>query len=126
MQIVQKAVIKNGDKHLVVLRAPTAWAYPDHWDFPGGKLNPGEDLIKGIMREVFEEVSLDVKIGELLWEREMMINDLFCHINIYATDIMSGMVKLSHEHTKWQWLTKEEILALDKIFPAMQEYFKTH
>lgn len=126
MQIVQKAVIKNSDKHLVVLRAPTEPIYPDYWDFPGGKLNPDEDLIKGIVREVFEEVNLDVKIGEILWQGDMMIYDLFCHFNIYAAEVMSGAVKLSHEHTKWQWLTKEEILALDKIFPSTQEYFKTH
>lgn len=42
---------------------------------------------------------------------------------IYSTEIISGEVKLSHEHTDFKWVTKDEILKM-KIEPFMIEYFK--
>ena len=60
MKIVQKAVIKKGDKYLILLRPSDKKFFPDHWDFPGGKLDDGEDAIESLKREVLEETGLDM------------------------------------------------------------------
>ena len=46
-------------------------------------------------------------------------------LTIYSTKIISGDVKLSHEHLDFKWASKEEILQL-KIEPFMKLYFKEH
>ena len=61
MKLIQKAVIKQGDKYLIGLRSENAKYFPLHWDFPGGKLEPGEEPFEGIVREVKEETNLDVR-----------------------------------------------------------------
>src|SRR3989338_6946509 len=61
MNLIQKAVVKNGDKYLIGLRSENAKYFPLHWDFPGGKLEPNEDPFDGIKREVKEETDLDIK-----------------------------------------------------------------
>ena len=126
MILVQKATIKKDDKFLIVFRSPKAKYYPEHWDFPGGKLEPNEDPFEGVEREVFEETSLKVKALEVLGVYELDSDN--CGKNthrysVYSTKIISGDVKLSHEHTEFKWATREEILQL-KIEPYMRLYFE--
>lgn len=61
MKPIQKAVVKKDNKFLIILRSPNAKFFPEHWDFPGGKLEPGEEPFAGIEREVMEETNLKVK-----------------------------------------------------------------
>ena len=63
-QVTQKALIHKDGKFLFV-------RYPDDrnpksvgkWDLPGGRLNEGEDPMRGLMREVMEEIGVYVYIG---------------------------------------------------------------
>lgn len=127
---VQKAVIKKDDKFLIVLRSPNAKFFPEHWDFPGGKLDPNEEPFAGIEREVLEEVSLKVKALEVVGVYELdLINkdgeEIPHRFTVYSTEIISGDVKLSNEHLKFQWAEEEEILKL-KIEPYIRLYFKEY
>ncbi len=127
--IVQKAIIKKGDKFLVVLRAPDAKYFPGHWDFPGGKLEANEDSFIGIEREAIEEVGLKIKAKEVVGTYEMDLDNNGEKVShrfiVYSTEILSGDVKLSHEHLEYRWATKEEILRLP-IEPYMTSYFNEH
>jgi 8-oxo-dGTP diphosphatase len=60
--VPQKAAIKDGNKYLILKRSPTSQTYPDCWDFPGGKMEKGEDVAKGLEREVKEETGLKIKV----------------------------------------------------------------
>lgn len=127
MKLVQKAIIKKDNKFLIVLRSPNAKFFPEHWDFPGGKLEPGEELFVGIEREVIEETSLKIKALEIIGTYEIDLElkgeKIPQRFIVYSTDIVSGDVKISNEHLDFKWSTKEEILQL-KIEPYMKLYFE--
>ena len=127
MILVQKAVIKRDNKFLIILRSPNAKFFPEHWDFPGGKLEPNEDPFAGIEREVLEETSLKIKALEPLGAYELDLDfkgeKILHRYTIYSTDVISGDVKLSHEHLEFKWATKEEILQL-KTEPWFKPFFK--
>jgi 8-oxo-dGTP diphosphatase len=129
MKLIQKALIKKNNEFLIVLRSPDAKYFPEYWDFPGGKLEENEDPIAGIEREVAEEVSLQVKAIGIVGVYEMELE--YCdektphRFTLYSTEIISGDVKLSHEHLDFRWATKEQILDL-KIEPYMELYFEQH
>lgn len=128
MNLIQKAVVKRGDKYLIGLRSESAKYFPLHWDFPGGKLEPNEDPFDGITREVKEETGLDVKPLEILdvYEFDLDNKGENTHrFTIYSTEIISGEVKKSKEHLKQKWATKDEILKL-KIEPYFEPFFKEH
>lgn len=128
MILVQKAVIKKDDKFLIMLRSPEAKNFPEHWDFPGGKLEPNEDPFAGIEREVMEETSLRVKALKVIGIYEFdfkKISKNTHRFTVYSVEIISGDVKLSFEHSGFKWATKEEILKL-KIEPFIESYFKEH
>lgn len=122
MIIVQKAAIKKEDKYLIVLRAPDAHVFPNCWDLPGGKLEPGEEKIHGVKREVMEETTLKVDISEIEGVYDLKFSDgKEVQITIYSTTSFEGEVKLSHEHTEFKWATKKEILEL-KTEPYLPHY----
>jgi ADP-ribose pyrophosphatase YjhB (NUDIX family) len=111
--VPQKAVIKQGDKYLILKRSPKAPVYPNHWDFPGGRLEHGEDATSGLEREVFEETGLKINVIRLvqtLNENPVKRNHFYI---AFECRILSGEVRLSHEHTAFRWATKEEILKLN-------------
>ncbi len=124
-KMIQKAVIIRGGLFLVLKRSPRADFFPDYWDFPGGKLEPNEDLRTGIEREVFEETGLTINAEKIIGTYKMTLKDIPHQFTVYATKLLSPHeeVTLSREHTQSKWVTKEELLKL-KIEPYMVEYFK--
>ena len=113
--ISQKAIIFNKEGRILTLyRSKTAPSRPNTWDFPGGDLDFGEDTTKGILREVKEETSLDVK--ELtLFDVSSKINEKgeFWVTIAYKAKADSDKVILSFEHTEFRWVAPEEFLNLE-------------
>ena len=56
------AIINKENKLLIIKRDPNEIAFPDKWTIPGGKLQEGEDVERGLRREVKEEVNLNIEI----------------------------------------------------------------
>jgi 8-oxo-dGTP diphosphatase len=123
MKIIQKAVIKKGNKYLILLREPNDRFYPKHWDFAGGSIELGETPILSIEREVMEETGFKVKAEEIIGTYDLEIEKVPLKFILYSTKIISGNIKLSKEHTDYKWSTKEEILKL-KIEPFMKYFFE--
>ncbi len=129
MKLIQKAIVKKNHQFLIVLRSPNAKFFPEHWDFPGGKLESNEEPFAGVEREVNEETSLKVKALKVVGTYEMELGykgEKIPHrFTIYSTEVISGDVKLSNEHLEYKWATKEEILKL-KIEPYIRSFFEEH
>ncbi|MFA6215102.1 MAG: NUDIX hydrolase [Patescibacteria group bacterium] len=126
MKLIQKAIIKKGNKYLIGLRSQSAAYYPLHWDLPGGKLEPNEDPFLGIVREIKEETGLEVKPLKVLGAYEFDLDKLGKNSHrfiIYSTEVISGEPKLSPEHLEQRWATKAEILALP-IEPYFKPFFQ--
>ena len=64
---VTAGVLARGDCVLVCQRPPGGH-HPGKWEFPGGKLEPGEDLPACMRRELEEELGIEATVGPVLWE----------------------------------------------------------
>lgn len=60
--LVTAAVLMHEGRLLITLRRPDA-PYPGHWEFPGGKMEPDEDPVSCIVREMKEELGIDVSVS---------------------------------------------------------------
>ncbi len=64
--VAGKAVIRKNGNILLLRRSLDSDFDPSLWEFPGGKINFGENLMEALRREIMEEVGPPVKIGRPL------------------------------------------------------------
>ena len=121
----QKAIIKKGNRFLIVLRSENEKAFPGLWDFPGGKLEVGEDPFESLTREVKEETGLVIKAKILEGTYDASLKDTAVKFVLYAVDVVSGSpenIVIGEEHSEYRFATAEEIKNL-KTMPYMGSYF---
>lgn len=113
-KIVLAAVIVNNNQALIVQRNEEEDIFPGLWELPGGKRELLESSETALLREVKEEVGLEVKIisafsvFDYQIEKEKELRDS-TQINFLVKPKGSLVIKLSKEHQDFRWINKEEI-----------------
>lgn len=108
--IATKAIIKKNDKYLVLFKSENEDINPNKIDIPGGRIEFGEAVEDCLIREVKEEVSLDIEIRKLSRVWYIVKEDLHIAGITFLANYLSGEIKLSGEHNKYKWLSKYEII----------------
>lgn len=113
-EIVTKAVLANEkDEILIVRRSKTAPRRPLQWDLPGGGVESGdENFAKAVSREVLEETGIavdhrDLRLVHTHTEIIKGVNVIWLH---FAASVAKPEVKLSFEHSEYQWLPLEKAI----------------
>ncbi len=116
--IVVAAIKKNG-RYLLGKRAPKG-LLGGLWEFPGGKLEPGESHNAALAREVKEELGITIQQGELVAK----VNHAYTHfkvtLNVYACRHLSGKPS-AHVHTELKWVRARDFSKL--AFPKANHKF---
>jgi 8-oxo-dGTP diphosphatase len=73
------------------------------WEFPGGKIEPGEAPQAAVVREIAEELGLQVYVGELLHTIEWDYPAFHLSMRCYLCRIIGGELQL-REHSEARWL----------------------
>ena len=89
------------------------------WEFPGGKIEPGESQETALKREIQEELGVDITIGELLCTTEYDYPTFHLTMHCYLCSVASGEIEL-REHKSAQWLTAETLDTVEWL-PADKE-----
>lgn len=102
------AIIKKGRKYLIAQR-PSDVHLPELWEFPGGKQLPNETLEECVIREVLEELCIEIKIVRFFGKVTHTYPDRTVVLHAYLCRITSG-VPISAQKMKWAFA--KEILSL--------------
>lgn len=108
--VVAGAIMKNGKVFSAQRGNKGKTAYK--WEFPGGKIEPGESPEHALARELQEELSINVEVHELITAIVDEYEDVILHIDTYRCTLISGTPTLS-EHIALQWSNKEELDELE-------------
>ena len=92
-QIAVGVVFKNG--RVLITRRPAQGLLGGLWEFPGGKLQKGESPAAACVREIKEEVSLDVTIEEPLAQVRHAYSHLRIHLHVFRCRFKAGRVRLN-------------------------------
>ena len=92
--------------------------FKDGWEFPGGKIEPGEQPKQALVREIKEELDTEVEVGELIDIVEYDYPNFHLTMHCFKCTVKSGNLVLK-EHEEARWLTKETIDSV-KWLPADQ------
>ncbi len=94
-------------------------AMKDGWEFPGGKIEPGETPQEALAREIREELDAQVAVGNLFETVEYDYPQFHLSMACYFCTIESGKLVLK-EHEAATWLSPEELESVDWL-PADRE-----
>lgn len=89
------------------------------WEFPGGKVEPGETFAAALVREISEELALDIEPGELLCTVQRDSATVRVHLHCFLCRIRGGVLTL-REHAAARWLEAHELESVDWL-PADRE-----
>lgn len=78
------------------------------WEFPGGKIEPGENCEVALKREIMEELGVDIAIENLLCTTEYDYPSFHLTMHCYLCSIASGDIEL-REHKSALWLTSDRL-----------------
>ena len=107
---VVAAIIKDGDRILATQRG-----YGEHkgfWEFPGGKIEPGENHQQALSREIKEELGIDININNFVLTVEYQYPTFHLTMHCYQCSTTAESIEL-HEHLSAKWITKEELDTLE-------------
>ena len=99
---VVAAVIEREQRILICQRRGGRHAHK--WEFPGGKIEPGEDARSALMRELREELAIEAVIGALLHTETVRYPDgPAIHLEFFhVTDFSGEPVNLEFEQIVWE------------------------
>lgn len=103
-------IIRRGDLFLVAER-PVGKPYSGYWEFPGGKVEPGEDALTALKRELHEELGIDVTEASLWQEREHTYPDKTVFLSLWQVHHYHGEPQ-SLENQTLAFVTIEQMRAL--------------
>ena len=107
---VVAAIIKNGDRIFATQRG--YGDFKDGWEFPGGKVEPGEKPEDAIVREIKEELCADIVIEDFLTTVEHDYPQFHLSMDCFWAELKAGteMKLLEHEAAKWLSLNELDIV----------------
>ncbi len=89
-------------------------ALPLKWEFPGGKIEPGEAEEPALKREIQEELNVDIEILERLPEHDYAYTpEKIIRLIPYRCTLATGSTLHAREHAELRWVSKSDLLSLD-------------
>lgn len=111
MKQVTAAVIEKDGKILIAQRK-VGDALAGKWEFPGGKIEPGETPEACLKRELMEEFGVDTKIGGFVCSSRFEYKHLPIELLVYRAVHLSGEFKLN-AHDRLVWAAPEDLAKYD-------------
>ena len=104
---VVAAMIEREGRYLITQRRPQA-TLPLLWEFPGGKVEPGETDAEALARELREKIGAEVEVGDLAVSVDHSYPDYEVELRVYRARLAGGEVEHRHVHDH-RWVRPEEL-----------------
>ena len=124
---VVAAVIRRGDRIFATQRGYGPWK--DWWEFPGGKMEPGETPQAALEREIREELDAEIRVGRLLKTVEWDYPDFHLTLHCFWCSHASEELHLL-EHEAARWLSAADLASVrwlpadEQLLPLIEEALK--
>ena len=104
---VVAAVIKKNDFFLIANRSFEANS-SGLWEFPGGKVEEKETFVSALIREIEEELSLKIQVGDKITSIDLKTSDKNISVHYFYALILSGQIILN-VHSEFKWVERNQL-----------------
>ncbi|MEC2072490.1 (deoxy)nucleoside triphosphate pyrophosphohydrolase [Alkalihalophilus marmarensis] len=105
---VVAAVIEDKDNRIMcALRSPSM-SLPNYWEFPGGKVEEKENHEGALIREIREELQVDIAVNKPIIDVRHTYDDVEVHLYTYWCSIVSGKPR-AREHAELRWVPRNKL-----------------
>ncbi|WP_379132095.1 (deoxy)nucleoside triphosphate pyrophosphohydrolase [Paenibacillus sp. sgz500958] len=105
---VAAAIIHNKEGRILIARRRAGKSQEGLWEFPGGKIEPGESVPQCLKRELMEEMSLSIVPLEVFDISEHDYGSIHIRLIAWRAEYRGGEIHLS-DHDDYRWLLPEEL-----------------
>ena len=117
-----KAVVRDaGGRCLVLRRSMASKHHAGMWEFPGGKLDPGETFDVALLREIREETGLEAQLTRVAGAGESEMPERMIAYIFMEARAECAEVRLSDEHDSFQWIEPAWLATVD-LCPQFREF----
>ncbi|GEN84128.1 DNA mismatch repair protein MutT [Sporosarcina luteola] len=109
---VAAAVIHNEKGDILCARRSENMFLPGYWEFPGGKIEPGETPKTALVREIKEELNCNIKISQFVEDTSYKYEQFTVRLETYFAKINSG-TPIAMEHSELKWVPFSELKTLE-------------
>lgn len=107
---VVAAIIQKENKILATKRGHGEFI--NMWEFPGGKIESGETKEQALVREIKEELNIEISVDKFAIDIEYQYPNFYLFMSCFMCSIKEGSIELL-EHNDGKWITKEELNTLN-------------
>ena len=103
---VVAAIIRKGDKVFATQRGYGDWK--DFWEYPGGKVEPGESPEQALVREIREELDTEIRVDKFLCTIDWDYPAFHLTMHCYICSLLTKALHLN-EHEAARWLGPDDL-----------------
>jgi 8-oxo-dGTP diphosphatase len=107
---------------ILISKRRTGQSYAGYWELPGGKIEPGELPFQTIIRELKEELDIDVTRAKFISTVHYQYPEFYVTLEVYRIEAYSGLVKgLEGQELLWIRPKKDDLKIISPLLPASSQ-----
>lgn len=123
MRVAVAVIVDESERVLITQRSPKS-QLGGFWEFPGGKLEAGEQAEHALIREIKEEVDLDIIRYEPLCDVSYDYSGQLIHLHVFKVNDFQGKAARRESQTDLRWVALSELSSYH--FPPANQKILEH
>ena len=118
---MKTVIVDEQGRTLLIRRSKDNKNFTGKWEWPGGKVDPGEDFAVAAIREAKEETGLDVELTAVAGVAQSEMARAYVAMLCMEARVIGGEMQLSHEHDAFQWVPLSKLHEIDLIEGSVRD-----
>ncbi|HZX33722.1 MAG TPA: Nudix family hydrolase [Rhodocyclaceae bacterium] len=126
VEVAAAVILRNNGEEFLLAQRPEGKVYAGYWEFPGGKVEPGETVREALVRELQEELGITATAATPWLTRQFTYPHATVRLNFWRVTAWEGEIGVTAplEHSAVEWMRCDEAATVAPILPANDPILK--